>query len=286
MNWLTNYVRPKIRKLVPQKDIPDNLWVGCPHCKKMIFHKELEDNCQICPNCAYHFRLAPLKRLGLLFDDAEYTLIQLPETKVDPLEFSDLKKYSDRLKEAKKKTKQSDAVVVAQGLIGTHPSIVVVFDFAFMGGSMGTAVGEAIITASNLAILQESALIIVSASGGARMQEGILSLMQMPRTTLAIRQLKDKRLPYVTVLTNPTAGGVTASFAMLGDITLAEPDAMIAFAGRRVIEQTVREILPENFQTSEYLMDHGMVDSVLDRRQIKAEISRILDLLMTKKAPL
>ena len=283
MNWLTNYVRPKISKLVPQKEIPDNLWTGCPHCEKMIFHKELEENNQICPNCGYHFKLPVFKRLEMLFDGEHYSLIQLPEVKTDPLNFVDLKKYTDRLKDARKKTKQDDAITVAHGTIGNYPAIVAVFDFAFMGGSMGTAVGEAIIAAANLAILQEASLIIIPSSGGARMQEGILSLMQMPRTTLAVKLLKEKKLPYITVLTNPTAGGVTASFAMLGDITLAEPGATVAFAGRRVIEQTVREKLPDNFQTSEYLLEHGMIDAVVDRRNLRQHIIKILDLLQSKR---
>lgn len=280
MNWMTNRVRPTIKKLVPQKDIPDNLWVGCPHCEKMIFQKELEGNHQICPDCGYHFRLPPLDRMAMLFDEGKYNVIQLPEVKNDPLSFTDLKKYSDRLKEARKRTKQSDAVVVAHGFMGAHPAVVVAFDFSFMGGSMGTAVGEAIIAATNLAALQGAALIIVPSSGGARMQEGILSLMQMPRTVLAIKLFKEKGLPFINILTNPTAGGVTASFALLGDVTLAEPDATIAFAGRRVIEQTTHEVLPDDFQTAEYLLNHGMIDSVLDRRQIRGELTRILDLLM------
>ena len=278
MNWLTNYVRPKISKLVPQKEIPDNLWTGCPHCEKMIFHKELDENNQICPNCGYHFRLPVLRRMEMLFDGEHYSLIQLPEVKTDPLNFVDLKKYSDRLKEARKKTKQDDAIAVAHGTIGGYPAVVAVFDFAFMGGSMGTAVGEAIIAAANLAILQDAALIIVPSSGGARMQEGILSLMQMPRTTLAIKQLKEKGLPWRIMDEN-----LTNEFAMLGDVALAEPNAMIAFAGRRVIEQTVREKLPDNFQTSEYLLEHGMIDAVVDRRQLRDELIKILDLLRTKK---
>lgn len=283
MNWLTNYVRPKISKLVPKKEIPDNLWTGCPKCEKMIFHKELEENNFICPNCNHHFKLAPLKRLEMMFDGGHYSLIQLPEVKEDPLGFEDLKKYTDRLKAARKKTKQEDVIIVAHGTMGNHPVVIGVFDFDFMGGSMGTAVGEAILAASNLAILQDAALILIPASGGARMQEGMLSLMQMPRTTLAVKQLKEKKLPYITLFTHPTTGGVTASFAMLGDIALAEPEATIAFAGRRVIEQTVREKLPDEFQTSEYLLKHGMIDQVIDRRHIRDEIIKILDLIRIPK---
>lgn len=279
MSWITNRVRPKIQKLVPQKDIPDNMWIGCPACEKMIFHKELEENNAVCPNCGHHFKISSLKRLDMMFDNADYNVIQLPKFKVDPLNFVDLKKYTDRLKENRKKTKQEDAIIVAHGLIGNHPVVVGILDFDFMGGSMGTAVGEAILWAAQLAILQDAALILVPASGGARMQEGMLSLMQMPRTTLAVKQLKNKKHPYITLLTNPTTGGVTASFAMLGDITLAEPGATIGFAGARVIEQTIREKLPEGFQTSEYLLDHGMIDAVVERKDIRETLIKILNLL-------
>ena len=280
MNWLTNYVRPKINKLVEQKDIPDNLWIGCASCGKMIFHKELEENSFVCPSCGHHFKLATPDRLKMLFDDAKYKLIDLPAVQPDPLNFSDVKKYSDRVKDARKKTGQNDAIVIADGMIGGCPAIVGVFDFDFMGGSMGTAVGEAIVMAAELAIKKKAALILIPASGGARMQEGMLSLMQMPRTTLAVKTLKENRLPYITIFTNPTTGGVTASFAMLGDVHLAEPGALIGFAGARVIEQTIRETLPEGFQRSEYLQEHGMIDAVIDRRQMKEELAKVLNLLM------
>lgn len=283
MNWITNYVRPKVKKLVPQKDIPDNLWVQCSDCQKMIYHTEVADNFQVCPNCGHHFAISPLKRLEMMFDDGRFTLIQQPKVKNDPLSFCDLKKYSDRLKDAQKKTKQDDAVLVAFGTIKGHPAVVGLFNFAFMGGSMGTAVGEMILSAVDLAILQKAALILIPASGGARMQEGMLSLMQMPRTTMAIRKLKDKKLPYIVIFSNPTAGGVTASFAMLSDVALAEPGATIAFAGARVIEQTIREKLPEGFQTSEYLLKHGMIDEVVERSKIPNRIGTILDLLMNLK---
>jgi len=280
MNWLTNYVRPKINKLVEQKDIPDNLWIGCSSCGKMIFHKELEENSFVCPSCGHHFKLSTAKRLEMMFDDAKYELVDLPAVQSDPLNFTDVKKYTDRIKDARKKTGQNDAIVVAKGLIGSCPAVVGVFDFDFMGGSMGTAVGEAIVKAADLAVKEESALILIPSSGGARMQEGMLSLMQMPRTTLAVKLLKEKRLPYITIFTNPTTGGVTASFAMLGDIHLAEPGALIGFAGARVIEQTIRETLPEGFQRSEYLQEHGMIDAVVDRRQMKEELVKVLNLLM------
>ncbi len=280
MNWLTNYVRPKVSKLVEQKDIPDNLWIGCSSCGKMIFHKELAENSYVCPSCGHHFKLSTLDRLKMLFDEEKYTLVELPQVEEDPLNFTDAKKYADRIKDARKKTQQNDAIVVAEGLIGNCPAVVGIFDFDFMGGSMGTAVGESIVKAAQLAIDKNAALILIPASGGARMQEGMLSLMQMPRTTLAIKLLKEKKLPYITIFTNPTTGGVTASFAMLGDIHLAEPDALIGFAGARVIEQTIRETLPEGFQRSEYLQEHGMIDAVIDRRQMKQELVKILILLM------
>lgn len=280
MNWLTNYVRPKINKLVEQKDIPDNLWIGCSSCGKMIFHKELEENSFVCPSCGHHFKLATADRLKMMFDEGQYKLVDLPQVPLDPLGFADVKKYTDRIKDARKKTGQNDAIVVAQGSIGNCPTVVGVFDFDFMGGSMGTAVGEAIIKAADLATKENAALILIPSSGGARMQEGMLSLMQMPRTTLAIKLLKEKQLPYIVIFTNPTTGGVTASFAMLGDIHLAEPGALIGFAGARVIEQTIRETLPEGFQRSEYLQEHGMIDAVIDRRQIREELIKVLNLLM------
>ena len=281
MNWLTNYVRPKINKLVEQKDIPDNLWMGCSSCGKMIFHKELAESLWVCPSCGHHFKLATPERLKMLFDDGVYSLLDLPEVSVDPLNFSDLKKYADRIKDARKKTQQSDAIIVAKGFIEKKPVVIGVFDFDFMGGSMGRAVGEAIIKASETAIEENAALILIPSSGGARMQESMLSLMQMPRTTLAVKLLKEKKLPYIVVFANPTTGGVTASFAMLGDIHFAEPGALIGFAGARVIEQTIRETLPEGFQRSEYLQQHGMVDAVIDRRHLKQELAKVLNLLMT-----
>ena len=280
MNWLTNYARPKLSKLVEQRDIPDNLWIGCPDCSKMIFHKELEENAFVCPSCGHHFKFSTDARLKMMFDDGAFEVLPMPQVKTDPLSFSDLKKYSDRLKDAKKKTQSDEALTVAFGKIGSMPAVVGVFNFDFMGGSMSPAVGEAIVCAAQRATKEKAALILIPASGGARMQEGILSLMQMPRTTLAVEMFKQTKLPYIVIFTNPTTGGVTASFAMLGDVHLAEPGALIGFAGARVIEQTIREVLPEGFQRSEYLEEHGMIDKVVDRRKMKEELVKVLSLLM------
>ena len=287
MNWLTNFVLPKIRAVVGnKKEMPDNLWHKCPGCSQMLFHRELESNLHVCASCGHHLRLAPDKRLGMLFDDGKYTVIELPKTIVDPLKFRDRKRYADRLKEAQGvKGSARDAAMVAHGTIGGVAAVICVFDFEFMGGSMGIAVGEALLTAARLAVLQEAALIVVPSSGGARMQEGILSLMQLPRTILAAEMVKETGRPYVVVLADPTTGGVSASFAMLGDVTLAEPGAVIGFAGARVIEETIREKLPEGFQRAEYLLEHGMVDMVVHRRDLKTALDRVLSLL-SRKGPL
>jgi acetyl-CoA carboxylase carboxyl transferase subunit beta len=285
MNWLTNFVRPKIRALVTKdsKDVPENLWQKCTACEQMIFHRELEANLRVCPHCGHHMRLDAKKRLAILFDDGQYTKIELPETVVDPLRFRDRKRYSDRLKDAQSETEEPDAAIVAHGTIGGINAVVAVLDFAFMGGSMGVAVGEAIVAASKLAVLQEAPLIVVPASGGARMQEGILSLMQLPRTVIAVEQVKEAGLPYIVLLTDPTTGGVSASFAMLGDIQLAEPGAMIGFAGRRVIEETIRESLPEDFQRADFLLEHGIVDMVVPRHQLRETLARLFRLLRQPK---
>lgn len=280
MNWLTNYVRPKIRALYARKDVPDNLWHKCPSCEAMIFHRDLEENLNVCQHCGFHMRLEPLKRLAMLFDDGAYQTVELPKTVVDPLKFRDQKRYTDRLKEAQTKTGRHDAIIVGHGRINGQAAVVAAFDFGFMGGSMGIAVGEGILTAARLAIVDKAALIVVPASGGARMQEGILSLMQMPRTTIAVEMVKEAGLPYIVVLTDPTTGGVTASFAMLGDVHIAEKGAQIGFAGARVIESTIRETLPEGFQRSEYLLEHGMVDMVVHRRDLSDTLGRMLALLM------
>jgi acetyl-CoA carboxylase carboxyl transferase subunit beta len=286
MNWLTNFVLPKIRAVVAKKEVPDNLWHKCPGCGQMLFHRELESNLHVCGACGHHLRLAPEKRLAMLFDDDKYTVIELPKTVIDPLKFRDRKRYAERLKEAQgAKGATRDAALVAHGTVGGVAAVICAFDFRFMGGSMGIAVGEALLSAARLAVLQEAALVVVPSSGGARMQEGILSLMQMPRTTLAVEMVKETGRPYIVILADPTTGGVSASFAMLGDVTLAEPGAVIGFAGARVIEETIREKLPEGFQRAEYLLEHGMVDLVVHRRDLKAALDRILGLLCHKGPP-
>jgi acetyl-CoA carboxylase carboxyl transferase subunit beta len=279
MNWLTNFVLPKIRAVVAKREVPDNLWEKCPSCGQMLFHRELEANLHVCTNCGHHLRLPPERRLALLFDDGQGVAIDLPRAVQDPLKFRDRRRYAERLKEAQAKSGGRDAALVAHGTIGGHEAVAVVFDFAFLGGSMGIAVGDALVAAARLAVERRAALIVVPSSGGARMQEGILSLMQMPRTTLAVEMVKEEGLPYVVVLADPTTGGVSASFAMLGDVTLAEPGAVIGFAGARVIEETIREKLPEGFQRAEYLLEHGMVDRVVPRSELKATLARLLGLL-------
>jgi acetyl-CoA carboxylase carboxyl transferase subunit beta len=274
MNWLTNFVRPKLRKLVRKTEVPEDLWHQCPNCDQMIFHRELEKSLHVCGSCGHHMQLSPKLRLEMLFDGGSYKLIELPKPVIDPLKFRDRRRYTERLKEAQARNGDADAI-----LVGGLPVVVATFDFTFMGGSMGLAVGDALVTASRLAVLQRAAMLVVPASGGARMQEGILSLMQMPRTTIAVDHVKEAGLPYLVVLTNPTTGGVSASFAMLGDIMLAEPGAVIGFAGARVIEDTIHETLPEGFQRSEYLYEHGMVDMVVHRQQLRDTIVRILRLL-------
>ena len=280
MNWITGHKRATVKKTHIHTDVPDDFWNRCPSCGSMLFHEEIEKADYVCPRCDYHFRLPTLKRMEMLFDDGKYTLIQLPKVTEDPIHFADLKKYTERLKDARKKTKSEDAIRIAHGQIGGKNAVVGVFDFDFMGGSMGTAVGEAIITATQLALLQEAALILIPASGGARMQEGMLSLVQMARTTIAVKKLKAKKLPYIVVLTNPTTGGVTASFAMLGDVTLAEPGSIIGFAGARVIEQTIHQKLPPDFQKAEYVLEHGMIDAVVPRSELKPKLDQLLNLLM------
>ena len=280
MNWLTNFVRPKIQKLVRPKEVPDNLWHQCPKCSEMVFHRELEKNLRVCTHCGHHLRMPVRDRLRMMFDNSQWTEIEIQSVAVDPLRFKDRKRYSERLKDAQNKTGLKDAVIVAHGTMGGIGVVLAGFEFDFMGGSMGAAVGEALIAAAELAVLQESPLIVLPSSGGARMQEGILSLMQMARTTVAVDKVREKGLPYIVVLTDPTTGGVTASFAMLGDVSIAEPGAIIGFAGSRVIEQTIREKLPEGFQRSEYLMEHGMVDMVVPRHELRAKLIQLLGLLL------
>lgn len=289
MSWLERYVRPKIKALVGAKpEVPDNLWHKCDNCGQMIFHRDLVANHHVCQHCNHHMRLPAEQRLEMLFDDGEYDRAELPKTPLDPLKFRDRKRYSDRLKEAQakldSKAPNKDAIIVAHGKMDGRSAVVAAFDFSFMGGSMGVAVGEGIVTAARLAVFQQAPLIIIPATGGARMQEGILSLMQMPRTVIAVQEVKEAGLPFFVLLTDPTTGGVSASFAMLGDIHIAEPGAVIGFAGRRVIEQTVKETLPEGFQSAEYLLEHGMVDIVAPRTQIRPTIIRLISLLMDGKS--
>lgn len=287
MNWLTDFVRPKLKELVGggSKDIPDNMWHQCPKCQQMIFHRDLEANDHVCQHCGHHMRIDVTRRLSMLFDDAQYQTVAIDAAISDPLKFRDLKKYTDRIKEYNAKTGETDALIVAYGKMGGQNVVVAAFNFAYMGGSMGVAVGEGLVTAAKLAQVQDASLIVVPSSGGARMQEGILSLMQMARTTIAVEELKEKGLPYIVLLTDPTTGGVTASFAMLGDIQIAEPGCVIGFAGRRVIEQTIREKLPEDFQTAEYLLEHGMIDMVVPRTKLRSTLIRVLSLLRDTGAP-
>jgi acetyl-CoA carboxylase carboxyl transferase subunit beta len=279
VSWLSEYVRPKIRTLLGQREVPENLWSQCTACQQMIFTKELDKNFKVCTHCGHHMRGSALDRLGWTFDEDSYTRIELPKVPADPLSFRDQKRYSERLREARAKTGMDDALVVAHGTIGGGRAVVAVMEFNFMGGSMGAAVGEGIVAAARLAVLQSAPLIVFTASGGARMQEGAISLMQMPRTTIAAMLLREAGLPFIVVLTDPTTGGVTASFAMLGDIQIAEPGAMIGFAGARVIEQTVRETLPEGFQRAEYLLDHGILDMVVRRTDMRDTLARLIALL-------
>ena len=282
MSWLTNLVRPKIQALVRRTEVPENFWDKCPSCEHMIFHRDLEANLYVCHHCGHHMRISVRQRLDFLFDDKNYTVHPTPKVTQDPLKFKDSKKYTDRLKEYRQKTEEDDAILVAYGTIQGQNAVVAAFNFAFMGGSMGMGVGEGIVSAGNLAVQTRSPLIIVPASGGARMQEGILSLMQMPRTTIAVERVKEAGLPYIALLTDPTTGGVSASFAMLGDVTVAEPGCTIGFAGARVIEETIRQKLPEGFQTAEYLLEHGMVDMVVPRAQLPEMLGRLIRFLMSR----
>jgi acetyl-CoA carboxylase carboxyl transferase subunit beta len=280
MNWITNYVRPKINSLFSRREVPENLWTKCPECGTMLFHRELAANLNVCGTCDHHMTISPRARFEALFDGGIFTEVKVPEPVVDPLQFRDQKKYTDRLKAAQKASGEKDAMLVAEGEIGRTPIVAAAQDFSFMAGSMGMYVGNAIIAAAERAVKLKRPLVLFSASGGARMQEGMLSLMQMPRTTVAVQMLKEAGLPYVVVLTHPTTGGVTASYAMLGDVQIAEPNAQIGFAGARVIEQTIREKLPEGFQRAEYLLDHGMLDRVVHRKAMKDELVIILRMLM------
>jgi acetyl-CoA carboxylase carboxyl transferase subunit beta len=277
MNWISDWALPKIQGLF-KRESPENLWHNCPACQQMIFHRDLEKALRVCSHCGHHMRLGAVQRLEATLDPG-FSRIELPKAPADPLRFRDQRRYADRLRESQTKTSMDDAVAVAHGTIISQRAVVAAFEFAFMGGSMGAGVGEAIVTAAKLAVLQNAPLIVFTASGGARMQEGAVSLMQMPRTVIATRMVKEAGLPFITVLCDPTTGGVTASFAMLGDIQIAEPGALIGFAGARVIEQTVREKLPEGFQRAEYLLEHGILDMVVKRGEMRETLARVISLL-------
>ena len=277
MNWLTNFVKPKLSALVKRKDVPENLWQNCPSCGNMIHHKDLKENLRVCNTCNHHFRMSADDRIELLFSKDETQEIELDKISDDPLNFSDKKKYKDRLKEYRKKTKREDAFILLNTKIGQSNIVCGLMNFAFMGGSMGRAVGGAIVKGAQTALEKKCPFVIFTSSGGARMQEGIISLMQMPRTVAAVELLNQNNIPYIVVLTEPTTGGVTASFAMLGDITIAEQGSTIGFAGKRVIQDTIREELPIDFQKAEYLKEHGMVDIVCHRKKLKSNLENVIN---------
>ncbi len=277
MNWLTNFVKPKLSALVTRKNVPENLWQNCPSCGNMIHHKDLKENLRVCNTCNHHFRMSADDRINLLFSKEETKEIELDKISDDPLNFSDKKKYKDRLKEYRKKTKREDAFILLNTKIGQSNIVCGLMNFAFMGGSMGRAVGGAIVKGAQTALEKKCPFVIFTSSGGARMQEGIISLMQMPRTVAAVELLNQNKIPYIVVLTEPTTGGVTASFAMLGDITIAEQGSTIGFAGKRVIQDTIREELPIDFQKAEYLKEHGMVDIVCHRKDLKSNLENVIN---------
>ena len=282
MNWISNFVRPKINAMFSRRDTPENLWTKCDSCGTMLFHRELFDAQNVCNGCNHHMYIPPRQRFLSLFDGGLYNEIEMVEPSDDPLHFRDKKKYIDRIKESRKKTGESEAMIVVEGLLGRSKVVVAGQDFKFMGGSMGRSVGNAILAGAKRAINLKCPFILFAAAGGARMQESILSLMQMPRCTVAVQMLREANIPYIVILTNPTTGGVTASYAMLGDIQIAEPNALICFAGPRVIEQTIREKLPEGFQRAEYLLEHGMLDNVLQRTEIRDELIKIIHIMLKK----
>lgn len=282
MNWLSNFRPPKLKAIFGNKTTSDTLWTKCGGCGEMIFHRDVETDQHVCPQCFHHMRITPKQRFAYTFDDENYELLKFPEVPTDPLKFRDEKKYTDRIKDARNKTHYDDAIVTAVGSLKGLETVVCVQSFDYMGGSLGMGAGEAIIRSMEEALIRKAPFVFFVASGGARMQEGILSLMQMPRTTIAVQMLREANLPYIVVMTNPTTGGVAASYAMLGDVHIAEPGAVIGFAGQRVIEQTIRETLPEGFQRSEYLLDHGMVDMVVHRHDLRDKISDLLFLLLKK----
>ena len=285
MNWITNYVRPKLNSMLGRRDMPENLWVKCPETGEMVFHKDLKDNHWVVPGSGHHMKIPAKERLARFFDNGDYTILDVPAVASDPLKFRDEKRYVDRLRDSRNKTGLTDSVFATVGKVEGLELVVTIHEFAFMGGSLGMAAGEAIIRGFEEAVKRKCPVVLFAASGGARMQEGILSLMQLPRTVAALTLLRAANLPYIVVLTNPTTGGVSASYAMLGDIQIAEPGAVIGFAGKRVIEQTIREKLPADFQTAEYLRDHGMVDMVVPRQELRPTIARLLRILMKADAP-
>jgi acetyl-CoA carboxylase carboxyl transferase subunit beta len=283
MNWISNVVRPKIRNFLNRRDVPENLWIKCPESGQLVFYKDVEANQFVIPGSNYHMRMGAKARLKAMFDGETWFDVGVPEVPVDPLKFRDERRYVDRLKDARTKTGMNDAIKIGFGKLDGLPVVIAVQDFDFMGGSLGMAAGEAVIKGLETAVDRGTPFILFVASGGARMQEGILSLMQMPRTTVAVQRLREAGKPYIVVLTNPTTGGVTASYGMLGDVQIAEPGALIGFAGPRVIEQTIREKLPEGFQKSEYLREHGMVDMVVHRHELRATLANLCRILT--KAP-
>ena len=285
MNWLTNWVKPKFKALYGEADVPDNLWHKCKGCGQMIFHRDLEANLHVCQHCGHHLRMPLKTRLAHLFDEGDWHPVDLPKVKLDPLKFRDKERYAERLKRSQARAGTQDAILVAHGRIKHRSVVVAALNFGFMGGSMGRAVGEGFLTAARLAILQRAPLIAIPSSGGARMQEGILSLMQMPRTTIAVEEVKEAGLPFIVLMTDPTTGGVSASFAMLGDLHLAEPGATIGFAGREVIQNTIRESLPDGFQIAEHLLEHGMIDLVVPRARQRETLATLIDLLSGGIAP-
>jgi acetyl-CoA carboxylase carboxyl transferase subunit beta len=285
MNWISNVVRPKIRSFL-RRETPENLWIKCPETGQLVFYKDVETNQFVIPSSNYHMRISAPARLKTMFDGGDYEDIAVPDVPIDPLKFRDERRYADRLKDARTKTSSQDAVKVGIGRLDGLMVTVGVQDFDFMGGSLGMAAGEAVIKGLETAVQRETPFIMFAASGGARMQEGIYSLMQLPRTTVAVQMLREAKKPYIVVLTNPTTGGVTASYAMLGDVHIAEPGALIGFAGPRVIEQTIREKLPDGFQKSEYLRDHGMVDMVVHRHHLRATLAALCRVLTKTAKPL
>ncbi|MEM8739922.1 MAG: acetyl-CoA carboxylase, carboxyltransferase subunit beta [Pseudomonadota bacterium] len=284
MNWISNYIKPSINSLFSRREVPENLWRKCDECGTMLFHREMAESLNVCPSCNHHMTIAPRDRFAALFDGGIWLPVEVPDPTADPLQFRDQKRYADRLRDARRTTGEHEAMLVGEGQIGGAQAVVAAQSFTFMAGSMGMYVGNAIVAASQKALERRCPLIIFAAAGGARMQEGILSLMQMPRSTVALEMLSEAGLPFISVLTNPTTGGVTASYAMLGDVQIAEPGALICFAGPRVIEQTIREKLPDGFQRAEYLLEHGMLDMVVPRRQMRNKLATLIRLLTKQPA--